>query len=214
MLGWHSYELASIPAGFVLQLLADGVPPLRQDRPVEATLLRHVLSWPFHRALGGARHVADCRVLNRDERVVSDDLSRDEVFCDLQRLDALTLYSAERDKTCRYFLDGLPFQRNRRLALPPCRLTFTQRARPSRNAESLQRCVFRRSLRRIFRCWLASMPAICRYWCWSLTTVSLCTTPGSILQDWYGAGDRGWLGNSYTSVAVNVLPCRVMLMDY
>ena len=118
------------------------------------------------------------------------------------------------DKTCRYFKLGLPFQRKRRLAFPSWRLTFTQRARPSRSAASRQRCIWRRSLRRVFLCWLASMPAICVYWCWSLTTVSLCTTPGSIPQDWYGAGDRGWLGNSSTRVAVNVLPCRVMLMDY
>ena len=92
---WHSDALSSIPSGLVLQLLADGSPALGQDRPVQATLLGHILPGVFRCASGGARHVDDGGVLNGNHLVVADDFSRDAVFFSLQCLDALTLYSAE-----------------------------------------------------------------------------------------------------------------------
>ena len=95
VLGWYSHEPSSKPVGLVLELLADGSPALGQNRPVEAALLRHVLAGVLQRTCGGARHVADCGVLNGNQPVVADDVGRDSVFCSLQVLDALTLYCLE-----------------------------------------------------------------------------------------------------------------------
>ena len=95
VLGWYSHELSFIPVGLVLDLLADGSPALGQNRPVEAALLRYVSAGVLQRTCGGARHVADCRVLNGNQPVFADDVGRDSVFCSLQVLDALTLYCLE-----------------------------------------------------------------------------------------------------------------------
>ena len=151
VLGWHSYELPAVPTGLVLQLLADGSPALGQDRPVQAALLRYVLAWAFECAFGGARHVADGRILDGNQPVGANDFGRDAVFCGLQCLDARALYFLECATTCRYFLLGFWFQRKRRLALPSWRLTFTQRARPSCSAASRQRCILRFRRRTTFR---------------------------------------------------------------
>ena len=103
VLGWYSHELSSVPAGLVLQLLADGTPPLGQDRPIEAALLRHVSAGVLQRAFGGARHVADGRILDGNQPVGANNFSRDAVFFSLQGLDALALYSSELRQNLQVF---------------------------------------------------------------------------------------------------------------